>query len=339
VTLAVVEVSPGPVIKQGDPGTEGNKFGLEGGCVFKHEGLYHLFTSEMMADPYAAKMRLGHWTSPDRMKWTRSDPMVESSGDQTGTDLKAAVWAPMPFYDEASKRWNMYYVAYRSKPNDDGGWYVNYDGRIIRAISQTPGPAGLKGPWKDAGIALEPDWEPWKEKRSQPWEGLQGTDSMSPPYAVGGKWLAFYGSAQTQNRGKNPAYKMWSVGLAEASAPTGPWKRRAEGNPMPFGDFAENPIVSRLPDGSYLMVCDAGVVGYAWSADGLNWSRAQKIQIPKTMSVWWDGGTRTPLGCNAEADGSYTIFFMAHRKGVSWQELGFIRATVEKKITTEKGTP
>jgi hypothetical protein len=112
--------------------------------------------------------------------------MVESSGDQTGTDLKAAVWAPMPFYDEASKRWNMYYVAYRSKPNDDGGWYVNYDGRIIRAISQTPGPAGLKGPWKDAGIALEPDWEPWKEKRSQPWEGLQGTDSMSPPYAVAG---------------------------------------------------------------------------------------------------------------------------------------------------------
>ena len=200
VKLTLIELSPGPVLKQGDPGTEGNKFGVEGGCVFKHQGLYHFFTSEEMGDPYWVKMRLGHWTSPDRVKWTRSDTITESSGEQNGINLKAAPWAPMPFYDEQAKLWNMYYVAYRSKakPGLNPGWYGNYDGRIVRAVSQTPGPNGLKGPWKDVEIALEPDWESWKKNGSQPWEGLQGVDSMSPPFSVGDKWLAFYGSCQTQ---------------------------------------------------------------------------------------------------------------------------------------------
>jgi hypothetical protein len=327
VRLEGVEISPGPVIKRDDPGSQGNKYGLEGGSVLKLDGVYHLFTAEMVGDPCCVKMKNAHWISPDRVKWTRSDTMMESSGDYTGTDLKASVWAPMPFYDEKAAVWNCYYVAYRSKPDDGTGWYVDYDGRIVRAVSQTPGRGGICGPWKDVGIALEPAWEPWKEDRSQPWEGLQGTDSISPPYRAGGKWLAFYGSAQTQSR-PNPAFKKWSVGLVEAPASTGPWKRCDRGNPMPFGDFAENPIVTRLPDGSYLLVCDSGVTGYAWSPDGMHWSRSEKIRIPATMPVWWEGGTRTPLGCIAEPDGTYTIFFMAHRKDVRWQELGFVRAKV-----------
>ena len=325
LTLEGVEVFPQPVIKKGDPGSQGNKYGLEGGCVLKLEGGYHLFTAEMVGDPFWVKMKLGHWTSPDGLKWKRSDTMMESSGNFIGTDLKASIWAPMPFYDEKAAAWNCYYVAYRSKPNDRTGWFNNYDGRIIRAVSQTPGADGVGGPWKDVGIALEPDWEPWKQARSQPWEGLQGTDSMSPPFEAGSKWLAFYGSAQTQNK----PIKNWNVGLAESASPTGPWKRCEKGNPMPFGDFAENPIVTRLPNGSYLAVFDAGLPGYASSPDGMHWSRSERLRIPETMPVWWEGGTRTPLGCIPESDGAYSIFFMGHRKGVKWQELGCCRVKIK----------
>ena len=37
-TLKVVEVHEGPIIKKGDLGTEGNKYGFEGGRAFKYKG-------------------------------------------------------------------------------------------------------------------------------------------------------------------------------------------------------------------------------------------------------------------------------------------------------------
>jgi hypothetical protein len=33
--------------------------------------------------------------------------------------LKAAIWAPMPFYLEQDKRWNMYYVADCDSPGEN----------------------------------------------------------------------------------------------------------------------------------------------------------------------------------------------------------------------------
>ena len=52
VTLTIVEQRDTPVIRRGDPGTELNKYGFEGGCVIKQNGVYHLFTSEMVGDPF-----------------------------------------------------------------------------------------------------------------------------------------------------------------------------------------------------------------------------------------------------------------------------------------------
>ena len=346
VKLTVIGGSKEPVIKQGDPGTEGNKYGFEGGCVFKHKGIYHMFASEEIGDPYWVKMRFGHWTSPDRVKWTRQDTISETSGVQNGIDLKAATWAPMPFYDEKAKVWNMYYVAYRSKPcppdasNGSSDWYVNYDGRIVRAISQTPGPDGLNGPWKDVGIVLEPDWEPWKKNGSQPWEGLQGTDSISPPFqARNGKWMAFYGSCQSQGGKINAAYKKCNPGLAEAPAPTGPWTRCAQGNPMPFhmGQYCENPIATRVADDLYIMVCDRTQVGYATSTDGVHWSRAENIEFPKELKTW-EGRTTTPMGYIPEEDGTGTIFFMTHVPNAvkgepEWETMRFVRVKVERNDT------
>lgn len=51
----IVSSSDGPVIKKGDPGTETNKHGFEGGRSLKLNGIYHLFTSEMIDDPRWAK--------------------------------------------------------------------------------------------------------------------------------------------------------------------------------------------------------------------------------------------------------------------------------------------
>ena len=55
----------GPVIRQGDPGTEGNKYGFEGGRAFKYKGDYHIFTAERVGDPIIVKMKMAHWKSSD----------------------------------------------------------------------------------------------------------------------------------------------------------------------------------------------------------------------------------------------------------------------------------
>src|SRR6478672_6164680 len=60
-----------PVITTRSPGAEGNRFGFEGGRVVKVNGVYHLFTSEMVDDPIWVRMRLGYWTSRDKTSWTR----------------------------------------------------------------------------------------------------------------------------------------------------------------------------------------------------------------------------------------------------------------------------
>lgn len=58
--LEVVSGSDQPLIKPGDPGTEGIWMGLEGGTAIKQNGVYHLFTAETMREPLFAHMRLGY---------------------------------------------------------------------------------------------------------------------------------------------------------------------------------------------------------------------------------------------------------------------------------------
>src|SRR5919199_331988 len=103
-----------PVLTVRSPGAEDNKYGFEGGRALKLGGAYHLFTSEMVGDPFWVKMRLAHWTSPDGLRRRRPSTLLESSGDYTGTDPRAALWSPMPVYDEQNERWKLFYVAYRA---------------------------------------------------------------------------------------------------------------------------------------------------------------------------------------------------------------------------------
>ena len=155
----------------------------------KVDGTYHLFTSEMVGDPIWVRMKLGYWTSRDRLTWTRAATIRESSAEFTGADPRAALWSPLPVWDETANRWNLFYVAYRSKPGDGTAFTLNYDGRIWRAISKSPGMKGVGGPYEDVGVVMQPGTD------SLPWEGLQGTDSFFP-WHVGKRWYAMYGSAQ-----------------------------------------------------------------------------------------------------------------------------------------------
>jgi hypothetical protein len=315
LTLKVVEVHDGPVIEKGDPGTEDNKYGFEGGTVIKYKGEYHLFTAERFEDPELVKMRLGYWKSPNGTNWERISTIFESSGNFTGKDEFASFWAPMPYFNEDENRWNIFYVAYRSKPNDSTGWYLNYDGRIVRAYSETLGYDGLKGPYKNAGVVLKPgpgDGE---------WEGLQGTDSFYA-FQIDGKWYAFYGSAQTQTD-LNNKYPKWTTSLARAPKLAGPWEKWTEKGYIEFHErFAENPIITKLECGKYAAMLDGGGggFGYSFSEDGINWERARYIHLENHTDKWWTA-MRTPLCLIPENDGTFTVFFTAYTQS-GFAELG-----------------
>jgi hypothetical protein len=226
----------------------------------------------------------------------------------------------MPYFNADEDRWNIFFVTYRAKPNDSTGWYLNYEGRIVRAVSEIQGYDGLSGPYKKAGIVLEPGPD------DGPWEGLQGTDSFYA-YQVNDKWFAFYGSAQTQKTGMNKNYPKWTVALACAPKLAGPWKKLIERGPVRFHErFAENPVITKLESPNiYVAMLDGGSqIGYSFSEDGLNWQQARFLPLEKHIKGKWWTNMRTPLGLIPEDDGSFTVFFTAYTEGNQINEHGEI---------------
>jgi len=296
------------------PGAEGNKYGFEGGNVVKIKGTYHLVTTEMTGEPFSVKTKLGHWSSNDRVHWKRVSTLFESSGEFAGQDPRAALWGPMFVYDEPAQLWNLIYVAYRAAPDTPTDYRANYEGTIWRALSKVKGTAGIDGPYSDVGVILRPDTD------SQPWEGLQGTDSFFP-YQVGKRWLGFYGSANTEHK----PVEHWRVGLAEAMQLAGPWKRM-DTNPVNLDKrFAENPIVTRLENGSYMAVYDndhPNAIGYAWSGDGIQWMPGKDLVVQPKSKGFWADYVRTPLGLIPEGHGLFTLFYTGMQKAPGSKEIG-----------------
>ena len=320
----ILNVPDEPVVKKGDPDTADINGGFEGGRVLKHKGVYHAFPTERAGIPGGLRKfdrintRIAHWKSFDGLKWRRIATLYKASGDCTTiaednpfSDRRASLWAAMPVYNEDQGRWNLFYVAYTV---NTGIPPHHSFGRIWRAVSKVPGPDGLGGPYEDAGIIIEPGLQ------SQHWEGRQGVDSFFP-YKVGDRWYGFYGGAFAI-----PNDRVWRVGLAEAPKLAGPWKRMGpEINPIrtihPW--FVENPMVSQLPDGTYIAFFDGGptlyrlpnMMGYTLSLDGLHWSKAVYIPLhKKLLNPWWHT-MRTTLGFIPEGDNVYTVFFTAWTDG------------------------
>ncbi|QJD86573.1 hypothetical protein [Cohnella herbarum] len=308
-----------PLLKKGDAGTEGIEFGFEGGRVVRADGKLHLFTSEMLGKPRFVKMRLAHWSSVDGLEWERVSTLFESSGEYLGQDPRASLWSPMPIYDPAAERWNLFYVAYNSMPSTDQAWYENFEGKIWRAVSEKGGQEGIGGPYANVGIVMEPSAE------SEPWEGLQGTDSFFP-FQAGGRWLAFYGSAKTE---KLPV-SFWGVGLAESDRLDGGWTRCSGLNPVRIDEtWVENPVVTRLDNGTYVALFDGGpdhgTFGYSVSEDGYRWSKGEYVFFRKGG---WVRDVRTPLCLLSNEDDTYAIYYTAFDHGL-YGSLGKVIVRIE----------
>jgi hypothetical protein len=296
-TVPLFEVSyvhASSVVTQGDPGTEDNKYGFEGGLALKLNGKYHLFTTEMSGRPIWTRTKLAYWTSDNLLNWTREATVFEASGDFTGEDTHACLWSPMPAFDHQSNRWLLTYVCYRSKPNTKEAWYRNYNGRIAMAVSAVEGKDGIGGPYTEQKIIMSP------EQGAAPWEGLMGVDSFFP-YRTDEGWMAWYGSSTEVN------------GLAAAESLTGPWSRISLDAPV--SGHTENPIVTRLEDGRYVAFFDGcGEIqkfGYMISEDGVAWSEPIIIDLDGHPGKWW-GLSRTPLGLIPEGNGEYTLPYTAY---------------------------
>ena len=309
-SFVLVEQYPMPVISRTSPGTEGIEYGFEGGGAVKLEGIYHLFTTELMPGTEWVKTRIAHWTSTDRIHWRRVSTVFESSGDFTGKDPRAVMGGAQPVYNAQEGRWNLTYGACRSAPDTKTKWRTNYETRIWRAVSKQKGYGGIGGPYEDVGVILEPG------AQSQPWEGLQGTDSFFP-FPVGKRWLAFYGSANSEHL----PIEHWRVGLAEAGALAGPWKRMSGVNPVQIARrFAENLMVTQLKNGYYVAVYDNDIeypnsIGLTWSApgDGIHWAPGRPIVIQPKGTGFWANTVRTPLSLIPEGNGQYTVFYTGYQ--------------------------
>jgi hypothetical protein len=296
--LKIISASQEPVLGPKSPGAEEVLGGFEGGTVIKADGAFHAFITEMTTG-FATRLAL--WSSPDGDHWTRTRTLFASSGDFTGQDRRAALWAAMPVYDEAHGAWNLFYVAYRSKPSPPTAWYANYDGEIVRAVSQVKGRHGFAGPYVDADVILSP------EKDSDAWEGLQGTDSFFP-YRAMNRWFGFYGTAHTEVI----PISSWRVGLASSASLDGPWHRCSPLNPSPIEThFIENPVVSRIGS-NFLAIYDVDVdaaksIGYSESQDGVYWTPGTRLELFTDPAI----GARTPLALIEDGHGAYDLFVTA----------------------------
>lgn len=304
VEIKIVKSFAGPVLNIQSQGAQGVLGGFEGGTVVRTDHGLHLFTTEMMRgwDSGFAfdKTRLADWVSEEGIHWHRVGTIFSSTGDHTGKDLRAALWAPMPIYDRTQRQWDLFYVAYRSKSNVPPAWYENYDGELVRAVSQMKGRRGIDGPYRDAGVILR------SGSASDKWEGLQGDDSVFP-YRAYGRWFTFYGSADT---GMGPGG--WRVGLASAPKLSGPWERCSSLNPVPLGQFIENPIVTKI-DGEYAAIYDdlnpehGQSIGYVASVDGVHWGPGKQLVLfPQN-----EAHPRTPLALIPNADGTFDLYVTA----------------------------
>ena len=293
------------------------KTSFEGGTVIRDAKGLHLFTTDTSRG--IVNTSLVYYFSPASEGGNGTFRFVRevvccSEGVLTGH--RASLWAPMPVFDQADDLWRLFYVQYSSSlpASNASGWFFNFDGQIASAVSTVKGRDGIGGPYAapvdgQPAVVLEPDAE------SQSWEGLQGTDSISPPFLLrdGKTWAAFYGSAQTE---KIPRpHGIWWNGLVTTSKLGDRFVRRLPSAKVDLnGGGSENPVVTWLPQHRcYIALFDdlfaeARGFGLSSSADGLAWQTpAEVVAVP--------GGTRTPMASMLEDDGSLTVFYTDYGVG------------------------
>lgn len=317
--LQLISCNNVPVIDSNHPDViaSENISGFETGQVVKINGVYHMFVNEMFNRPHR-DLRIAYWTSNNAENWKRESTLINSLYERSPSNPRSEVWCTGVEFNENENAWNIFYVAYRSGDAEKGEIArSDYSGRIWRAKSVIPGIEGIKGPYADMGIVLQPD------ENSQNWEGQQAVASFNP-YKVEDKWYAMYdGHNYIPMSG-------WPTGLAVSNQLEGPWVRMAEhNNPLTIVDeFMENPIVSKLKNGSYMAVFDSfgdQEIGYSLSADGINWDKETRVKVQFENNIWakeGDHSMRTPLCAIEEDNGSFTVIYTALMKDKKFYAIG-----------------
>lgn len=326
--VEVLSTAPASLINATAPGVTRNiSGGFETGLVVKvDDGSYHLFAAAFPPGPDWGSDILVHWASPNGVTgWQPVQELAAHHQDSDGLFLDPV--SPMPFYNGEAGRWELFFM-WQAQPMPDR-WTAN--GTAFRMHSETPGRAGINGPWvQDAAPVLA-------HAGGQAWEaGMQ--DSISFPFfaPASGQWVVFYGS------GPRMCCADWLVGLAAAASPSGPFTRLPSGNPVtllppPAGmNFTENPTAYALPNGAgFVAVFDAlfdevttgrnQAIGFGFSADGVNWRSEEGAAVPVVApgEPFWAQVIRTPLGMVDEGDGTWSVFYTA-RSG-NWDGLGVSR--------------
>eukprot|EP01051_Picozoa_sp_SAG22_P010385 SAG22_NODE_933_length_6434_cov_5.195264_4_plen_272_part_00 len=195
------------------------KTSFEGGTVVRTDTGLHLFTTDTTRG--VVNTSLVYYHSADVANGTFTFVrQVACCSEGVLAGHRASLWAPMPVYDEADDIWRLFYVQYSSSipAANKSGWFYNYDGQIASAVSATKGRGGIGGPYSAPAAGPSVVLKPGAD--SQAWEGLQGTDSISPPFLLPDKktWAAWYGSAQTE-KVPNPRNIVSAEGLRANAAP------------------------------------------------------------------------------------------------------------------------
>jgi hypothetical protein len=322
--VEVLSTSPFSLINASTPGvTQNISGGFETGLVIKiDDGSYHMFAAAFPPGPDWGSDILVHWASPDGL--TQWHPVQELAHFHQEGNLYLDCVSPMPWYNTAESRWEMFFM-WQSQPMPDR-WTAN--GTAYRMISQTPGRAGINGPW------VQDDLPVLAHKSDQAWEdGMQ--DSISFPFfaPASNQWLVFYGS------GPQMCCADWLVGLAAAATPSGPFTRLPTGNPVTLlpppanMNYTENPTVFALPNNAgFVAVFDPLYdevhtgrnvnIGFGFSLDGVTWLPEEGAAVPVVApgAPFWAQVIRTPLGMVDEGDGTWSVFYTA-RAG-NWDGLG-----------------
>lgn len=171
IRFEFLSLDDNPIIRRGDLGTFDNKFGFEGGTAHKVNGKYYIFTTEIFDEPKTAAVRLALWRSDDGQKFQKQLILATTNYNWRDTTYRMSPWSPMAVYDDQENRWNVFYVGYKLKPGSNEVY--NMSGKIRRLISNSNGPEGIEGPYKDDGFV---------EFKGKPdsWEGICGIVSFFP---------------------------------------------------------------------------------------------------------------------------------------------------------------
>ena len=325
--LQVLKTLPHPVIDKNTPGADKIPGGFECGNTVKvtidGKPEYHFFAHSYPKLDWS-QSRLDHWVSPDGVKWRHAGVLLKNYRDDRA-GVNHIFTAPIPFYDKEKARWYLFYGEFVHKKT----WTAD-SGTMWCAVSKTPGPKGINGPYNFPGRQI------FVPGKSHP-KNVRVNTNSAPFRVKDGRWAVFFNPDGPLNRRSG----RWWVALSFAPTPRGPFTCPQPCKTAPMIDpvgFTENPmpIEVRGPKSGrqyWVAVFDflapevtsyrqKNVFGFTWSADGVHWPKehGQAVNVDKGLPPgrrgWWRGSwaIRTPHQMIDEGDGTYTVFFTGGSK-------------------------